>query len=329
MHSRGTYRSIQTHPSDSLDHDGHLTIDVCVKFRPANMKWGIVFASTTFPEPDRAIAMAQAAEAAGFDSLWCPEHVVVAVAEGATPYSGSLDGKMDRLWRRGGIPDPLVWLAFVASQTSTIALGTNVVIVPEHQPAVLAKSVATLDALSGGRVMLGIGVGELPEEYAAVGMEFTDRGSRMDEYIEAMRALWQDEVATYHGKHIHFDQVRSDPSPTRGTVPLHIGGASPAAIRRTAKYGDGYFPWVPPTLDLHTTLRQVIRDVRAEAELIGRDPDEIEYTVGGARGIDEAEAMGALGVDRLVIAIHAKDIGEVQDELARFGDEVIAATRDL
>jgi probable F420-dependent oxidoreductase len=292
------------------------------------MKWGIVFASTTFPEPDRAIAMAQAAEAAGFESLWCPEHIVVAASEGATAYRGSLDGKMDRLWRRGGIPDPLVWLAFVASQTSTIKLGTNVVILPEHQPAVIAKSVATLDALSGGRVILGVGVGELPEEYAAVGMEFTNRGQRMDEYIKAIRALWNEDVATYHGKHISFDQLRCDPSPMRGSVPLHVGGASPAAIRRAAKYGDGYFPWVSPTLELHATLRQVIGDVRTEAERIGRDPNEIEYTVGGARSIDEAEEMAELGVDRLVIAIRAKDMGEVRDELARFGDDVITPTRD-
>jgi alkanesulfonate monooxygenase SsuD/methylene tetrahydromethanopterin reductase-like flavin-dependent oxidoreductase (luciferase family) len=145
------------------------------------VKWGIVFASTTFPEPDRAVAMATAAELAGFESLWCPEHVVVGVGPNHTPYGGSLDGSMERLWKRGGIPDPLIWLAFVASQTSTIRLGTNVVIVPEHQPAVLAKSVASLEALSGGRVELGVGVGELPEEYQAVGMSFTDRGRRMDE----------------------------------------------------------------------------------------------------------------------------------------------------
>jgi probable F420-dependent oxidoreductase len=295
----------------------------------ATMEWGIVFASTTCPEPDRALAMAQAAEAAGFDSLWCPEHVVVAVGDGATPYGGSLDGKMDRLWKHGGIPDPLVWLAFVAAQTSTIKLGTNVVILPEHQPAVFAKSAATLDSLSGGRVQLGIGVGELPEEYAAVGMQFTNRGRRMDEYIEAMRTLWQDEVATYHGEHVSFDEVRCDPSPTNGTIPLHIGGASPAAVRRAAKYGDGYFPWVGPGLDLHATLRQVLGDVRAEAERFGRDPDSIEYTVGGARTIAEAEQMAALGVDRLTIAIRSKGIDEMGDELARFGDEVIAATRDL
>lgn len=293
------------------------------------MKWGIVFASTTFPEPDRAIAMAQAAEAAGFESLWCPEHVVVAVGEGATPYSGSIDGKMDRLWRRGGIPDPLVWLAFVASQTSTIKLGTNVVVLPEHQPAVLAKSVATLDAMSGGRVLLGVGVGELPEEYEAVGMAFTDRGRRMDEYIEALRALWQNEVATYDGEHVRFTEVRCDPSPANGTVPLHIGGASPAAIRRAARYGDGYFPWVGPGLELHETLRQVIGDVRSEAERQGRDPAAIEYTVGGARTIAEAEQMAALGVDRLTVAIRAKEIDEVRDELAMFGEQIIAPTREL
>ncbi len=226
------------------------------------VKWGIVFASTAFPEPDRAVAMAKAAEAAGIESLWCPEHVVVAVGDHVTPYAGSLDGKMDRLWRRGGIPDPMVWLAFVAANTTVINLGTNVVILPEHQPAVFAKSVATLDSLSKGRVQLGIGVGELPEEYAAVGMEYTNRGRRMDEYIEAMRALWQQEVAAYHGKYVSFDGVRCDPSPVNGTVPLHIGGASPAAVRRAARYGDGYFPFVRPDLDLRETLGRVIPAVR-------------------------------------------------------------------
>jgi probable F420-dependent oxidoreductase len=293
------------------------------------MKWGIVFASTAFPEPDRAVAMAQAAEEVGFESLWCPEHVVVAVGEGVTPYGGSTDGRMDRLWQRGGIPDPLLWLAFVAGQTSRINLGTNVVILPEHQPVVLAKAVATLDALSGGRVRLGIGVGELPEEYSAVGMEFTNRGRRMDESIEAMRALWSEDVATYEGKYVHFDNVRCDPHPANGSVPLHIGGASPAAIRRAAKYGDGYFPWVGPGLDLHETLGQVIPAVRAAAEELGRDPSSIEMTVGGARTVAEAERLAALGVDRLVIAVRSKDTDAVREELARFGEDVIAPTRDL
>jgi len=222
-----------------------------------------------------------------------------------------------------------VWLAFVASQTSTIRLGANVVILPEHQPAVFAKTAATLDSLSNGRVELGIGVGELPEEYEAVGMEFTNRGRRMDEYIEAMRALWEQEVATYHGEYVNFDEVRCDPSPTNGTIPLHVGGISKAAIRRTARYGNGYFPWVAPGIDLLSTLRQTIADVAAECERIGRDPAEIEYTVGGARTIEEAEAMAALGVDRLTIAIRAKEFPAVAEELATFGEDVIARTENL
>jgi probable F420-dependent oxidoreductase len=292
------------------------------------MKWGIVFASTAFPEPDRAVAMALAAEAAGFESLWCPEHVVVAIGDNVTPYGGSPDGKMDRLWRRGGIPDPLLWLAFVAARTTTINLGTNVVILPEHQPAVFAKSVATLDSLSGGRVQLGIGVGELPEEYAAVGMEFTNRGKRMDEYIEAIRALWQQEVATYHGTYVNFDDVRCDPSPVHGTVPLHVGGASPAAIRRAARYGDGYFPWVGPGLDLFETLGTIIPAVREEAERLGRDPRSIEMTVGGARTVADAERMAVLGVDRITIALRSKELGDLEDELGVLA-ELIAATSDL
>lgn len=127
------------------------------------MKWGIVFSSTGFPDPDSAVALARAAEQAGFESLWSPEHVVMSKHPDATPYRGSPDGSMARLARRGGIPDPLIWFAYVASATSRIRFGTGVLILPEHQPVVLAKSAATLDHLCGGRLLLGVGVGDLPE----------------------------------------------------------------------------------------------------------------------------------------------------------------------
>jgi probable F420-dependent oxidoreductase len=293
------------------------------------MKWGIVFASTSFPEPDRAVGLAEAAEQAGFESLWCPEHIVVATGDDVTPYSGSLDGKMDRLWRRGGIPDPLVWLAYVASRTTILRLGTNVVILPEHQPVVFAKSAATLDYLSGGRLLLGIGVGELPEEYAAVGMDFTNRGRRMDESIDALRALWTDAVASYDGRHVRFANVRCDPKPPGGSIPLHVGGISLAARRRAARSGDGYFPWVGPGLDLHDTLARVIRSVRDEAEAMGRDPASIEMTAGGARTVAEAERLAQLGVDRLVIAVRGKALDDVHRELDAFHADVLVPTREL
>jgi alkanesulfonate monooxygenase SsuD/methylene tetrahydromethanopterin reductase-like flavin-dependent oxidoreductase (luciferase family) len=146
-----------------------------------------------------------------------------------------------------------------------------------------------------------------------------------------MRALWTDEVASYHGQHVHFDSVRCDPHPVNGRIPIHIGGVSPAAIRRAATYGDGYFPWVAPGkgFDLDETLRRTIRDVRDRAETLGRDPASIEMTVGGARTVEDAERYRALGADRLVIAIRARSVSEIADELGEFADTVIAKTTDL
>jgi probable F420-dependent oxidoreductase len=293
------------------------------------MKWGIAFASTGFPDPGAAIAMAQTAEEAGFESLWAPEHVIMSRAPNATPYRGMPDGKMDRLARRGGIPDPLTWLAFVASATKTIRLGTNVLVLPEHQPTVLAKTAATLDHLSGGRLMLGIGVGELPEEYQAVGMEFTNRGKRMDEYIDAIRALWRDDVASFDGQYVQFDQVECRPWPTRRAIPLHVGGDSAAAIRRAAQSGDGYFPFVFPGQDIKVVLPELINRVRAETKAAGRDPNAMEFTSGGARTAEEARWYASIGIDRTTIAVRASTIPDMREELLRFGDEVIAKSADL
>ena len=295
----------------------------------SDVKWGIVFASTGFPDPDVAIALAQTAEEVGFESLWAPEHVVMSRAPDATPYRGMPDGKMDRLARRGGIPDPLTWLAFVASATRTNRLGTNVLIVPEHQPVVLAKTAATLDHLSNGRLMLGIGVGELPEEYEACGMAFGDRGKRMDEYIEAMRLLWRQDVASFDGAYVRFDQMECRPWPVNRAIPLHVGGNSPAAIRRAATVGDGFFPFVFPGEDIRVALPALIDRVKAKARSIGRDPETIEMTSGGARTVDEAKWYAEIGIHRIGVAVKAGTAPEIRDELQRFADEVISHTIDL
>ena len=293
------------------------------------MKWGIVFSSTGFPDPDAAVALALAAEQAGFESLWAPEHVIESVAPDATPYRGVPSGSMRRLSSRGGIPDPLIWFAYVASATSTIRFGTGVLILPEHQPTVFAKTAATLDHLSGGRLMLGVGVGELPEEYAAVGMEFTNRGRRMDEAIDAIRVLWRDEVATFSGEHVRFDQVECRPWPVNGSIPFIIGGASKAAIRRAATRGDGYFPFVFPDQDVRVEMPRLIREVKDATEAAGRPRDALELTAGGARTLEDAKWFADLGVGRLTVAVRARSIADMQQEVARLGEELVAPSADL
>ena len=136
------------------------------------------------------------------------------------------------------MPDPLIWLAFVAAATTELRLGTGIVILPQRNPVILAKELATLDSLSGGRVEFGIGVGWLKEEFEALGVPWARRGARTDEYIEAMRALWDGDHAAYEGEFVSFDDVSSNPKPAQGRVPIHIGGHSRAAAER-----------LPPTWD--------------------------------------------------------------------------------
>ncbi len=163
------------------------------------------------------------AERLGFESLWTVEHVVVPSGyQSAYPYhpSGKMAGGMEEF----DLPDPLIWLAFVASATERIRLATGILIVPQRNPLVLSKEVATLDALSGGRVTLGVGVGWLEEEFNALGVPFADRGRRLDDYVEAMRNLWGGGKATTHNTYTSFDDCISLPRPTNGTVPIVIGG---------------------------------------------------------------------------------------------------------
>jgi probable F420-dependent oxidoreductase len=287
------------------------------------MKFALAFANTgPFASGPGALEMAQAAEAAGFESLWTVEHVVVPSGyESTYPYDPS--GKMP-----GGeefaIPDPLVWLGFVAGVTSTIRLATGILIVPQRNPVVLAKEVATLDHMSGGRVELGIGVGWLEEEFDALGVPFAGRGRRTDDHIAAMRALWSDTKASHEGEFVDFTDCISLPHPVAGRVPIHVGGHSDAAARRAGRLGDGFFPGTGSPDEL-AGLFDVVRQT---AEEHGRDPGAIELTAGAAAfGSDAAsavEAMAAIGVERVVLPafLFWKDPA---DALARYGDEVISA----
>lgn len=287
------------------------------------MHFGIVFANTgPFAQPAAAAAMAAAAEVAGFESLWTVEHVVVPQGyESTYPYDPS--GKMP-----GGeemaIPDPLVWLAYVAAATSTIRLATGILIVPQRNPVVLAKELATLDMMSGGRLELGIGVGWLEEEFDAIGVPFAGRGARTDEYVAAMRALWADQPASFHGDHVDFDDCILLPAPVHGTIPVHVGGHTDVSARRAGRLGDGFFPG----RGSHEELAHLFDVVRRTAQEHDRDPATIQLTSGGqgaigSRAGEEVERLAALGVERVILPGFLF-WNDTEDALARYGDEVIS-----
>ncbi len=181
-------------------------------------------------------------EEGGVDSVWTVEHVIVADAyDPKYPYSS--DGRMPSAAGVVPMPDPLELLAFFAALTTRLRFGTAVVVAPLHSPAVLAKRAATLDRLSDGRFMLGLGIGWQREEYAAVGAAFSQRGARLEESIGAMRALWADSPATFEGRFTSFRAVHSEPHPINGTVPIVLGGNTDAAVTRAARVADGWFPY--------------------------------------------------------------------------------------
>jgi probable F420-dependent oxidoreductase len=187
--------------------------------------------------PDLVKTVAVHAERLNFATVWAPEHVVL------------LDNHISKYpYSKGEFPlpadtafaDPFVTLGYAAAYTSRVKLVSGICLVPEHNPVVLAKVVATLDHLSGGRFTLGVGVGWLEEEFKAVGVPWEGRAQRTREYIEAMRCLWRDAHSTYKGEFVKFENVRSYPKPVHGEVPIWFGGESGPALKRVADYGNGW-----------------------------------------------------------------------------------------
>ena len=257
------------------------------------MRYGIVFANTgPLGTAEGAVALAEACDAHGVESVWTVEHVLVPGGyESEYPYSstGKMPGSED-----SPIPDPLIWLTWVAANSSKVRLGTGVLILPQRNPAVLAKEVATLDALSKGRVELGIGVGWLEEEFDALGVPFDRRGQRTDEYIAALREMWTTEETSFAGEFVNWERVMSFPKPHDGSPPIVVGGHSHAAARRAGRLGDGFFP------GRQEILGELIETMRTMAELAGRDPDAIEITTGAAMSPEKRQALVELGVSRMV-----------------------------
>lgn len=281
------------------------------------MKFGLAFANTgPFVAPEAAAALGKAAEDAGFDSAWTVEHVIVPKDYDSTyPYSanGKMPGTHD-----APIPDPLIWLTWVGAATTTLKLATGILILPQRNPAVLAKEVATLDYLTNGRTILGIGVGWLEEEFDALGVPFDRRGARTDEYMAVLRALWAGDDASFDGEFVDFEGISVNPKPPSGAVPIHVGGHSARAARRAGELGDGFFPGKGDIPELVDIVRQTAADA-------GRDAAAIEITAshpGLFRDDPQAaiEEAASWGVDRLIVPafLFAKEPADLADRLAMF-----------
>ena len=279
------------------------------------MKFGVMFANTgPFVEPDAAVELAQAAEEAGCESIWTVEHVVVPAGY-TSQYPYAKDGRMPGGKEDFDIPDPLIWLAYIAAATTKIRLGTGVMIVPQRNPLVTAKAVATLDRLSKGRMILGVGSGWLEEEFQALGIPFERRGDRTDEYLRAMRAAWSDETASFHGDFVQFSDVYSRPQPINRDVPIIVGGHSKRAARRAGEIGDGFFPGRGRPEELSALFDHA----RRVAEQCGRDPEALEFTAGGPTTPEYVEQLATIGVSRMIVSPMDPS------QFTKFGDEVVAA----
>lgn len=281
------------------------------------MKFGLMFANVgPFGQPEGLVHLAQTAESVGFESLWTVEHVVVPTGY-RSQYPYSPDGRMPGA-DDSPIPDPLIWLAYAAAVTKTIKLATGIIILPQRHPFYVAKEAATLDVLSHGRVVLGVGIGWLEEEFDAVGVPFESRAARTEESIAAIRELWGKGASEYRGKHYSWSSVESNPKPVQARIPIVIGGHTKSAARRAARVGDGFFPARPDT------LAECLVELEAECARVGRKPSEVEITTGCLPKLDEIKRLEAMGVGRIALGPPGFSRDAVKAGLEKLGNEIIA-----
>jgi probable F420-dependent oxidoreductase len=256
------------------------------------MRLGLVHVNmASMSRPDGLVAATRAAEAAGFDSVWAGEHIVLPDPQVPPSPMGPREPALDSL----------LALAWAAAHTTTIRLATGILILPQRNPLVLAKQVATLDVLSGGRVMLGVGAGYLEPEFRALGADFAARGAMTDEYLEAMHTLWYDEHPEFHGHFVDFAAVDAHPRPLQRPIPIVAAGHRPPAYRRAVTRAHGWYGyWLTPG-DVATSLA----GLRSAADRVERPAElgelEISVTPRGRVTAERAAAYADLGVDRLVL----------------------------
>lgn len=237
------------------------------------MKIGILFTVNEFTVDP--MNLAKKMEALEFESLWIPEHAIIPVHT-TTPLPESPPGQGQIPEVYSHICDPLVAMALAAAVTTRLKLATGVMLVPERNPIVAAKAIATLDYFSGGRVMLGIGAGWLKEESELLGVDFPHRWTQTREYVAAMRELWSKPEPSYTGKYVNFPPVRMYPKPAQaGGPPILIGSKDKNALRWVARWGDGWCPIFLPA----AKLEQDLRDLRQQCAEAGRSYERLDITI--------------------------------------------------
>jgi probable F420-dependent oxidoreductase len=270
----------------------------------------------TGASPEVVRAVARNAEQCGFATLWAGEHVVMFDEQASRyPYaeSGRIAVPPDADWL-----DPFVCLSVAAASTESISLATGVLLLPEHNPVIVAKQAASLDRMSAGRFRLGVGIGWSAEEFAALGVPFEGRGARTVEYVAAMRRVWSEDPASFAGKHVSFENIRVHPKPARpGGVPVIFGGNGVRALERVAEHGDGWYGFyldgVAAVRDRVAALEQMCAEERPGP------PPTVAVSVVGCEPADLPE-LAAIGVDELVIVeappARSEDVDAWVSELA-------------
>ena len=279
------------------------------------MKVGIIPVNIGVESVEQIVGLAKLAESLRYESVWTFEHVIVPIDyESKYPYNSS--GKM-------GMPpetnfvDPLIALTAVAAVTKEIRLGTGVNILSQVNPLYMAKQAASLDFVSNGRFMLGVGIGWLKEEFEALGVPYEKRGARFDDYVAGMRKVWSEEVVEHESDFISWHGFKSYPLPIQNPFPVVMGGVKGKIFERTAQLGNG---WFPPTGD-PSELKTHSESLKIECDKIGRDVTEIEITCmwPGQGGRDFLEELTSVGVGRVVVPMmgaaepteHLQNIAEI------------------
>ena len=281
------------------------------------MKIGISMFPTDY-SPDVA-AVARRAEELGFESLWVPEHVMLPAAA-STNWPGSADGVIPKVY--ADIADPFVALSRASGVTERLKLGTAICLVPERNPLLLAKEVASLDMFSGGRFLFGIGAGWLREELELLGGDFDRRWGQTKEAVLAMKELWTRTKSEFHGEFYDFPPVYSFPSPAQlPHPPVLLGGMAERVFQRVAEWGDG---WIPNRVT-PAEVREGRARLDALAQAAGRDPSSIEITISGqAADAGLIEEYGEAGADRVIVRLADVDEEQSLDGVDRIAEAVPA-----